>query len=210
MSTSQKRTIITYSNPESIISEQFRMIHTNIKFSMGEQKSRIFLITSPSDDEGKSTTAVNLAVSIAQQKEKVLLIDANLRKPSLHSFFKISHTNGLTDVLTGVTSFEEAVNHTEIGRLDVLTSGLNPQNPVELLGSIRMKALLANALQTYDVILLDSNAVLDVTDTKLLAKQCDGVVLVIHIGKTKFEKAAEAKKVIEFAKANLIGVVMNQ
>ncbi|MDQ0198793.1 capsular exopolysaccharide synthesis family protein [Neobacillus ginsengisoli] len=206
----KKRTLITYSFPESIISEQFRTIQTNIKFSIAEQKGRKFLITSPSEGEGKSTTSANLAVSMAQQKERVLLIDANLRNPSLHSFFKLPNSNGLTEVLTGKSSFEEAINHTEIGRLDVLTSGFIPHNPVELLGSNMMQELLNYALQSYDVILIDSNAVLDVTDTKLLVQQCDGVVLVMQNGKTKIEKAKEAKKVLDFAKARLVGVVFNQ
>lgn len=206
----QKRTIVTFSNPDSMISEEFRMIHANIKFSMAEQKSRTFLITSPNDREGKSTTAVNLAVSIAQQKEKVLLIDGNLRNPAVHSFFKIANADGLTDVLIGKTVFEEAIYHTEIGRLDVLTSGHIPINPVELLGSNSMHDLLQNAQRLYDVILIDSSAVLDVTDTKLLANQCDGVVLVVNNGRTRFEQAIEAKKVLEFAKARLVGVVMNR
>lgn len=209
IASTRKRTIVTYSHPDSIISEEFRMIHTNIKFSMMEQKGRTFLITSPNESEGKSTTAVNLAVSIAQQKEKVLLIDGNLRNPALHSFFKMANSDGLTDVLTGKTSFEDAVHHTEIGRLDVLTSGHIPNNPVELLGSHRMQALLEDTLELYDVILIDSCAVLEVTDTKLLANQCDGVVLVVQNGKTKLETASEAKKVLEFAKARLVGVVVN-
>lgn len=197
-------------NPDSIIAEQFRMIQTNIKFSMSEEKSRIFLITSPCDGEGKSTTAANLAITIAQQKEKVLLIDANLRSPSLHSFFKTNNSNGLTDILNGRISFHDAIFHTEMGKLDLITSGQIPNNPVELLRSQMMQDILKTALRSYDAVLIDSNAILDVTDTKLLANQCDGVVLVVQIGKTKFEKAAEAKKVLEFAKAKLVGVVMNR
>lgn len=209
IASAKKRTIITYSHPDSSIAEEFRMIHTNIKFSMTEQKSRTLLITSPSEGEGKSTTAVNLAVSIALQKEKVLLIDGNLRNPALHSFFNIANTEGLTDVLTGKAAFEDAVYHTEIGRLDVLASGHIPQNPAELLGSQMMQELLKNALESYDIVLIDSCAILEVTDTKLLANQCDGVVLVLNNGKTKFEKAAEAKKVLKFANARIIGAVMN-
>lgn len=210
LAATKKRSLITYTYPDSIISEQFRMIQTNIKFSMAGEKSGTFLITSPSDGEGKSTTAANLAISMAQQKEKVLLIDANLRKPSLHSFFKTANTDGLTDVLNGKISLYDAVIHTEIGRLDLLSSGPIPYNPVELLGSMMMQELLKTALKSYNAILIDSNAILEVTDTKLLANQCDGVVLVIQNGKTKLEKAAEAKKVLEFARAKLVGVVLNQ
>lgn len=209
-SATKKRFLLNSSYPDSIISEQFRMIQTNIKFSMAGENSKILLITSPGDGEGKSTTAANLAITIAQQKEKVLLIDANLRKPALHSFFKSANDSGLVDVLNGRISFHDAIIHTEIGRLDLLPTGHIPYNPVELLGSQMMQELLKIALRSYHTILIDSNAILDVTDTKLLANQCDGVVLVLQNGKTKYEKAAEAKKVLEFAKAKLVGVVMNQ
>ena len=206
----KKRTLITYSHPESKISEQFRTIQTNIKFSTAQQKNQIFLITSPGDSEGKSTTSANLAVSMAQQKAKVLLIDANIRKPSLHSFFKLSNSTGLTDVLTGKVSFFEAIQHTGIGRLDLLVSGVFKYNPVELLGSHMFQEVLNIALKSYNTILIDSHSLLEVTDTKLFANQCDGVILVVQSGKTKLEKAAEAKKVLEFAKAKIIGVVMNE
>jgi capsular exopolysaccharide synthesis family protein len=205
----KRKILITYSNPESIISEQYRMIQANIKFSTEDKKSKTFLITSPNRGEGKSSTAANLAVSIAQQKEKVLLIDANLRSPEIHSIFKMPNSPGLTDVLTGMVRFEDAINHTVIGRLDVLTSGKVPVNPVELLASRMMQELLAS-LPNYDVVLIDSYSVLELTDTKLLANQCDGVVMVIQKGKTQLDQASEAKKVLEFAKAKLIGVIINE
>ncbi|WP_251028725.1 CpsD/CapB family tyrosine-protein kinase [Bacillus sp. ISL-18] len=206
----ENRTIIAHTHPDSVISEQFRMIQTNMKFIMSEQNSRTILITSSEDGEGKSTIATNLAVSLAQQKKKVLLIDGNLRKPALHSFFNTSNKIGLTDVLTGRASFSEAIIHTEVWRLDLLTSGVVPFNPVELIGSQRLPELLNKVEQSYDIIIIDSNSILEVTDTKLLASQCDGVILVTQNGKTKLEKAAEAKKVIEFSKANIVGIVLNQ
>ena len=209
-SAANTKALISNSYPDSVISEQFRMIQTNIKFSLAGEKSKVILITSPSDGEGKSTTASNLAITLSQQKEKVLLIDANLRNPALHSFFNNSNVNGLVDVLSGRIPFHDAITHTEVGRLDLLPSGQIPDNPVELLGSQKMQELLSSALRSYNTILIDSKAILDVTDTKLLANQCDGVVLVIQYGKTKFDEAANAKKVLEFAKAKLVGVVMNQ
>ncbi|MEH7884015.1 CpsD/CapB family tyrosine-protein kinase [Bacillus sp. JJ1609] len=206
---SQKRNLIVYSNPDSIISEQFRTLRTNVHFLTGGKKSTL-LLTSPSSGEGKSTAAANLAVSMAQQKEKVLLIDANLRDPDVHFIFKISNNTGLADVLAGRVDLEDTVYHTEIGNLDILTSGQLDSNPAELLGSESMQTLFQKALQEYDLIIIDSPPVLEVTDTKLLANKSDGVILVISEGRTGLEKATEAKKALEFARAKIFGVILNE
>jgi capsular exopolysaccharide synthesis family protein len=204
-----KRPLIAYYHPESIISEQFRMIQANIGFSMTDKRSRSLLITSPNRGEGKSTTAANLAVTMAQQKMKVLLIDANLRDPAQHIIFKVQNSSGLTDVLTGKAVMEDVIHHTSIGRLDVMTSGFAPINPGELLSSQMMHDVIVSSLESYDVVLFDSHSVLELSDTKLLANQCDGVVLVIQTGKTSKSKALEAKKNLEFSKAKLVGVIIN-
>jgi capsular exopolysaccharide synthesis family protein len=206
----QKRTIIAYSNPDSLIAEQFRSIRTNIHFLTEKGKKKVLLITSPGKGEGKSTTAANIAVSMAQQKEKVLIIDANLREPSLHSIFKLSNSVGLTDVLTGKSTLEEAVNRTEIGRLEVLTSGAVPYNPAELLGSDLLADLLQKVLERYDFILVDSTSVNEVADTKVLANKCDGVILVVSKGFSKSAKVVETKRALEFAQAKLMGVILNE
>src|SRR2546421_188492 len=114
--------IVAHSHPESIHSEQFRMIQTNINFLITEPKKQIIIISSPVGGEGKSTLITNLAVTMSQQKKKVLLIDANLRNPSLHSFFKVSNKEGLTDVLIGSKNINQVTHHTEIWRLDLLPS----------------------------------------------------------------------------------------
>ena len=207
---SKKRNLISYSNPDSVIAEQYREIRTNIRFLSGKGKKLTLMVTSPSNGEGKSTTAANLAVSMAQQKEKVLLIDANLREPSLHSIFKVSNSVGLTDVLTGRIPFEEAIYHTEIGRLEILPSGPIPFNPTELLGSEVMIELLHDIIKDYDVVLIDSPAVLEVADTKILAGKCDGVILVVGEGKTELTKAVETKKALTFAQARLMGIILNE
>lgn len=206
----KKRNLVSYSHPESMISEQYRMIHTNLKLLTADQKARIVLITSPGTGEGKSVTAANLAVSMAQQKEKILLIDANFRTPALHFIFKIPNSAGLSEVLNGKEEFEDTVYHTEIGRLDVLTSGMTPINPGELLGSAMMEELLKKALQSYDLVLIDSYSIIRLADTKRLVKTSDGIILVIQKGKTTFEKAAEAKRELEFSKGKLIGLIFNE
>ncbi|MDQ0414647.1 MULTISPECIES: CpsD/CapB family tyrosine-protein kinase [Mesobacillus] len=202
-----KRNLITFSNPESIISEQFRTLRTNIHF-LTEGKKSIILITSPGSHEGKTTTTANLAVSMAQQKEKVLLVDANLREPAIHFIFKKENTVGLTEVLSGKIRLEEAIIPTDIGSLAILTSGQMASHPAELIGSDSLYKVLQQALEEYDFILVDSPPILDVTDTKLLAHKSDGVILVISQGKTEIEKAVEAKKALEFAKVNLFGVIL--
>ncbi|MEH7156693.1 CpsD/CapB family tyrosine-protein kinase [Neobacillus drentensis] len=206
----RKNPFVTYYYPESALADQFQMIQTNINFLMSEKMTQTLMITSPDEGDGKSILLANIAVSMAQQKKKVLVIDTNLRTPALHDFFHTTNSSGLTDVLTGRMSFNEAVYHTEIWRLDLLASGSIPINPFELLGSSMMKDLLIKVKESYDVILLDSTALLKLPDTKLLASLCDGVLLVVKNGKTKLQSATEAKKMIEFSKAKLIGVILNQ
>ncbi|MEK3991749.1 CpsD/CapB family tyrosine-protein kinase [Robertmurraya sp. FSL R5-0851] len=206
----KKRNLITYSNPESIISEQFRTIRTNIHFLNEHEKNNLLVVSSPGRSEGKSTIIANTAISIAQQKEKVLLIDGNLRNPSIHQLFKVSNEVGLTDVLSDKTPFCEAITKCNIDNLDLLTSGPIPLDPAELLESEKMKELLSHIKPLYDLILVDSPSVLEVTDTKVLANLCDGVILVVQKAKTKLEAALESKKVLEFAKSPLVGVIVNQ
>jgi capsular exopolysaccharide synthesis family protein len=209
ISVMKKRHLVTYTQPESIISEQFREIRTNMKF-INNNENKIFLITSSKNGEGKSTTISNLAVSIAQQKEKTLIIDANLREPLIHSIFKIPNDIGLTNVLTGNATLEEAVYQTEINRLEVLTSGSTAFNPAELLETKGMKELLKSIAENYDIVLIDAPSVLKSTETRVLANQCDGVVLVVSRGKTEIDKAIETKKVLELAQAKIVGAILNE
>lgn len=205
------RKLIAYTNPDSIISEQFRTIITNIKFSAYEQNYRTFLITSPNKGDGKSTSAANLAVSMAQQNKRVLLIDANLRNPGLHLLFKVTNSKGVTDILNGDVEFAEAVNETAINNLELLTSGTLTNQPVKLLASTFMEQFLMNHVsKSYDFVFIDSPSVLEVTDTKLLASYSDGVILVINQGKTSYEEVLEAKKTLGFANARIVGAILNE
>jgi capsular exopolysaccharide synthesis family protein len=209
ISVMRKRHLVTYSQPESLISEQFREIRTNMKF-INNNDNKIFLITSPQNGEGKSTMLSNLAVSIAKQKEKILIIDANLREPLLHTIFKIPNEIGLTNVLTGNAAFEKAIYKTEISGLEVLTSGSTSFNPAELLETKRMKELLKSISENYDIVLIDAPSILKSTETRVLANQCDGVVLVLNRGKTEIEKAIESKKILELAQAKIVGAILNE
>ncbi|MFA1820231.1 CpsD/CapB family tyrosine-protein kinase [Virgibacillus oceani] len=205
----KKTRLVTYSNPNSIISDQFRTIRTNIRFLANEKEKNVILVTSPGDGEGKSTMIANLAVSIATQKEKVLLIDANLRESVMHSTFFLPNNVGLANVLKGITTLKDAISRTDVENLDVLTSGLEVQNPTELLGSDVMAKLLEAAKAHYNMVLIDAPTILKSTETRVLANQCSGVILVVNRGKTGMEKVVEAKRILKLAHAKLMGVIFN-
>lgn len=204
------RSLITKTNPKSPISEQYRTLRTNIQFSVAAQSLRSIVITSSGPAEGKSTTVANLAVVFAQQGKKVLLVDADLRKPTVHYTFRQDNYIGLTNVLTKQARFEEAIRKTDVEGLYVMTSGPIPPNPAELLGSDAMVGLLEEAYNEFDIVLLDTPPVLAVADAQILANQCDGTILVIHSGKTEIEAAQKAKEMLAAAKGKLLGAVLNQ
>ncbi len=210
LSKNKKSKLITHFYPESIISEQFRTIRTNIQFLTENRNQHLFLVTSPGKKEGKSTAAANLAVTMAQQKQKVLLIDTNLRNPMMHQLFKVSNTEGLTEILTGRLPFEETVYPTGIGNLDLLTSGQLTSNPSELLGGELMENLLKKVSHKYDVVLVDAPPVLHSNESLLLSHLCEGVVLVLRRKKTDLRKIVEAKKVLDLVNADVVGAIMNE
>ncbi|KKI93252.1 capsular biosynthesis protein [Bacillus sp. SA1-12] len=206
---SQNRSLISLSNPKSPIAEQFRTIRTNIQFTSVDEELKTIIVTSAGPAEGKSTTTANLAVVFAQQGKKVLMIDADLRKPTVHYTFNKENYIGLSNVLTKQETLVEAIQTTSQENLFVLTSGPIPPNPSELLGSKGMKSMLEEAKQEFDVIILDSPPVLAVTDAQVLSNVTDGVVLVTSAGKTEVDSAKKAKELLQSAKAKILGVVLN-
>ncbi|EHL78260.1 CpsD/CapB family tyrosine-protein kinase [Bacillus smithii] len=204
-----KRKLIAKLNPKSPISEQYRTIRTNIQFASADGELRSFMVTSASQGEGKSTTAANLAIVFAQQGKRVLLVDSDLRKPTMHYTFRVTNTVGLTNVLTRQASLVEAVQATDVEKLDLLSSGPIPPNPAELLSSRMMEQMLAEAYKQYDLVIFDSPPVLAVTDAQVLANQCQGTVLVVKSGVTELESALKAKELLQAAKAKLLGAVLN-
>ncbi|WP_239454433.1 CpsD/CapB family tyrosine-protein kinase [Bacillus suaedaesalsae] len=203
------RSLITITNSKSPISEQYRTIRTNIQFSTVDKELKTVMVTSAGPGEGKSTTTANLAVVFAQQGKKVLLIDGDLRKPTVHYTFRLNNHIGLTNVLTKQASLENSVRETEQENLYVLPSGPVPPNPAELLGSRAMKELLTNTSAQFDVVVFDTPPVLAVTDAQVLANECDGVVLVVSSGKTENEASIKAKELLVNANAKILGVVLN-
>ncbi len=205
----QVRHLITQLNPRSPISEQYRTLRTNLEFSSVDKALKTILVTSSSPSEGKSMTTANLAVVYAQQGKKVLLIDADLRKPTVHYTFRLDNLRGLSNILVNEAKLEEATNSTGIDNLDVISSGPIPPNPSELLGSRRMQLLIEEATNLYDLVIFDTPPVLAVTDAQILGNVVDGSILVIRSGQTEYELAIKAKEALEPAAAKLLGTVLN-
>lgn len=201
--------LITETNPKSPISESYRMLRTNIEFSAIDQSMQIIMVTSSKPSEGKSTTSANIAVAFAQSNKKVLLIDADMRKPIQHRMFGNSNRIGLTTALFQQKELGDVVQMTNTDNLWFMSAGPTPPNPSELLSSKRMAALLEAAKRSYDVIIVDTPPILFVTDAQIVAAQSDGVVLVVDSGKVKKEIAAKAKASLDHVKAKVIGVVLN-
>ncbi|MBB6446094.1 CpsD/CapB family tyrosine-protein kinase [Bacillus benzoevorans] len=204
----QNRSLITSSNPRSPISEQYKTIRTNIQFS-SDLGIRTIVVTSSGPGEGKSTTVANLAVVFAQQGKKTLLIDCDMRKPTVHYTFHVENQRGLTSILTKRNELQQCIQETELENLSVLPTGPIPPNPAELLGSQAMKDMLDKALESFDMILIDTPPVLAVTDAQILANQCDGTILVIKSGETPIEAAVKSKELLLAANGKLLGTVLN-
>jgi len=204
-----KGELVLVDEPLSPISEAFRSLRTNIRFSSVDRPLRTILVTSPSPTEGKSITVANLAVAMSQAGLKVAAVDGDLRRPRLHHVFGIHPRDGLTgSLLEG--SMDGRLQPTRVDRLAVLPAGELPPNPAELLGSQRMRDLLALLTRHVDVVLVDSPPVLPVTDAAVLAQDVDGVLMVLDAGDTRREMARRAVESLNQVGANLIGVVLNR
>ncbi len=197
-------------DPKSIISEAFRVLRTNLQFSSIDKQLKIISITSSDPGEGKTTIASNLAASVASTGSKVLLIDADLRKPRMQKVFLLENYKGLSNLLAENLPLESVINQTGMENLHVITSGPVPPNPAEILGSGRMKNFLSKAGSVYDMVFLDSPPVNTVADASILSPYVDGVILVVEAGTTPREAVIAAKQQLEKVKANIIGVVLNK
>ncbi len=201
--------LITLSSPKSEISEAYRGLRTSILLSSAGQPPKTVLFTSALPREGKTMTSTNVAVVMAQQSKRVLLIDADLRRPSQHKVFGLRPEAGLSSVLTGTTSVADAIVTTAQSNLDLMPAGPVPPHPSELLSSGLMQELMQQWRQEYDYIVIDSPPVLSVTDAVLLSVKMDTVVLVVRAGQTTTMALRRARDLLQFVQANLMGVVVN-
>ncbi len=202
--------LITVTNPRSPISEAFRTLRTNLEFTSLDHPICTMVVTSASPEEGKSTTLANVAVTIAQAGKKVILVDCDLRRPSLHQIFDARSKVGFTDMMRDDTLMARPpLQETCVPNLWLLTSGTIPPNPSELLASRRMGEVIAALKTQADMILFDAPPVIAVTDAAVLASKVDAVLLVISAGRTKREHARKAKALLDKVNARLLGTVLN-
>jgi non-specific protein-tyrosine kinase len=203
-------TLITLTDPRSPVSEAYRTLRTNLEFFSLDEPVRTLVVTSPGAKEGKSTVLANLAVTLAQGGKRVILADCDLRRPTQHSLFGLDNATGLTTMMLDESAkANPPLRETPVDGLRVLPAGPLPPNPAELLGSRRMKDVIAALLAQADVLLFDAPPVLAVTDALVLAVQTDGVLLVVRAGGTRREHVQQAKERLERVNARIVGAVLN-
>jgi capsular exopolysaccharide synthesis family protein len=207
--TDPSRKLIANLDPKSPISEQYKTIRTNIQYSSIDKELKTLMVTSSGPSEGKSTTAANLAVVFAQLGKKVLLVDSDLRKPTVHRSFGVNNLFGFTTVLTKQATLASTVLETEEKDLYILTSGPIPPNPAELLSSKSMEQFIEEAKEQFDYVVFDTPPLLAVADPQILANKVDGSIFVVYSGRTEIDQAKKAKELLENAQSKLIGVVLN-
>ena len=201
--------IISLSNPKSPEAEAYRTLRTNLQFSTVDHELQTILVTSPNPAEGKTTTVCNLAVSFAQIGKKVLIIDGDLRRPRLHTYLGLSNTVGISNVLTQNLPVQEAMKESMLD-IQVLTCGPTPPNPAELLNSNRLKELLNQLKQHFDIILIDTPPVGVVTDAAILSTLVDGTLMVVASHQTESDQAVRAMKLLQTVGAKVLGTVLTK
>lgn len=200
---------IAKAQPGSPVSESYKKLRTNIRFSVMGQAVKVILVASAVTGEGRTTTAINLAISYAQENKSVLLLDADLRRPAVaQAFFRTSRA-GLSDILIGQGKVQEALQQTDIANLFVLPAGTVPANPSELLGSAAMLELLESLKSQFDVIIIDSPPASSFADAQIVGAMSDGVVLVARSGKVTKEAVRRTRLGLEHVGARILGAVLN-
>jgi capsular exopolysaccharide synthesis family protein len=193
----------------SIGGEAYRILRTNLLFSSDTQGLRTLVITSALPQEGKTVIAANLAIAVAREGMRVLLIDADLRRPSLHRLFGVARSPGLAQALADSASLEAVTRETSISGLTLLPCGSLPGNPTELVRGVRMRELLDRIGTSYDLVIIDTPPVLPVADASIIAAVSDGVLMVVRAGKTSRALTQEACGRLAAVGANVVGTVLN-
>lgn len=206
----QPVSLISLVDPSSPIAEQYRTIRTNLQFaSSADQQVQSLVVTSSGPSEGKSLTSANLAVVFAQAGSKVLLVDADMRKPTIYKTFQLNNDSGLSTVLSTGANVTETAQKTPVENLSVLTNGPKPPNPSELLGSMKMDQIMEEMRGVYDIIIFDMPPVVTVTDAQIMASKADGALLVVRENWTRKDALNQAKESLALVNARVLGVVYN-
>lgn len=206
---SMESKLITHLAPKDPASEAYRSLRTNIQFASPDDPLHTLLVTSPGVGEGKTLTAVNLAITLAQAGRKVLIVDSDLRRSTLHKLFSLDRVPGLCDILAKESDVKEVIGETRVPNLHIMSSGPSPPNPSELLGSKKMKTLIERLKKEFDNIIFDSPPVIPVTDASVLAGYLDGVLMIIRMNLTHREALIRAKAMLDNVRARVIGIVVN-
>lgn len=202
--------LATVAQPQSVVSEAYRALRTSILLSTSRHAPQLILISSGQPREGKTTTALNLAITLAQRGDRVVLIDTDLRRPRIHRSFQMTNDRGLSTFLTSQAPLEELARPVrQVPNLHVITSGPTPPNPAELLSSEPLEALFAELRRHFDFIVLDSPPAISVADSMILAAHADGVMLVVHGGVTTRETLKHTTKLMNSVNARILGIVLN-
>lgn len=194
--------------PKSITAESYRSLRTNIQYSSIDKQVKTLVVTSSNAGEGKSTVAGNLAYTFFQNGKRVLIIDCDLRKPSLHRKFNVSNEEGLTDVLVGTSKLNNVMKKID-DNLYLLTTGTLPPNPAEIIGSNTMENFLEQCKINFDYIILDTPPVQVVADAQILSTKVDGTIIVVRAGVTKKEDVHDTVNTLKKVNANIIGTVLH-
>ncbi|WP_406700171.1 polysaccharide biosynthesis tyrosine autokinase [Singulisphaera sp. Ch08] len=201
--------LISHESPQSIQAESYRSLRTSLQFDRRQKPHQVILVTSPYPGDGKTTTASNLAISLALAGRKVLLIDADLRNPSQHRVFDRSRERGLTLMLNGVLPFDQVVQPTSVPGLDLLTAGQEVRSPAELLASHGLSEHLEDIRRAYQVVIIDSSPLLVVTDPSILAAEVDGILLVTRASQTRRRDAMRVAELLKALGTPVLGAVLN-
>jgi capsular exopolysaccharide synthesis family protein len=202
--------LITLEQSKSPISEAYRTLRTNVQFTSVDSETKKIMITSSGPREGKSFTLANLAVSMAQAGKTVLVLDVDMRNPTQHKLFGLDNGQGLSIALLQDQDYQQYIRETAVPGVMVLTGGPIPPNPAELVGSKRMKRLLEEASEQYDIVLIDTPPIVAVTDAAILAQEVDGVILVLASGEVNKDFAQRAKELLDKVGAKILGAVLNK
>lgn len=202
--------LIAHNDLKNPATEAYRVIRTSIQFAQAGKELKTLAVTSCMPNDGKSITVANLAVVLTQAGKSVLLIDCDMRNPTVHKNFNLSNKVGLSSCISMGTALPDAVQKTSIEGLYALTGGVIPPNPSELLGSEQMKNVLQRAKEQYDYVLIDTPPVMPVTDALIVSRFVDGMILVIASAEVKVEMARDVKNQLQHAGANILGVVLNK